>query len=461
MIRNSQRSSSLILRLMASHVSVLCVLAGALGIYFYHSVRSSQEQRIETIVSGRASYYARLVSEMYPIDELKERPLLIAKMLGAERDILAFRHPSGEVVIEVNPDGIPLPPPSTAAASSSTRTVTSDGIEVYWSSVQAKAVETNQPIDVLAGHPMTDERAMLATFRDRFLMATIAGVIVATAIAYGLLRRGLLPVRDMATRAAEIHPGQLHVRLNVVDAPTELRALAGAFNAMLDRLTDGYQRLSQFSADLAHEIRTPLGVLIGQTQVTLAQPRSLDEYKSVLESNLEEFEHLNRLSENMLFLARADEGRQAVDKVTLDMDRELHKIADYFEGLALERDMRFSIEAEGVANVNADLFRRAVGNLVVNAIRHGREGTTVRLRSASAGDRMIIEVENEGAGLSPDQLGRLFDRFYQADAARSGSSSSHGLGLAIVDAIMRLHAGVADVSCPEEGMLRFRLSFPL
>ncbi len=460
MIRNSQRSSSLILRLMASQVFVLCVLTGALGIYFYHSVRSSQEQRIETIVSGRASYYARLVSEMYPLNELKERPLLIAKMLGAERDVLAFRHPSGEVVIEVNPDGIPLPPPSTAAASSSTRTVTSDGIEVYWTSVQAKAMETNQPIEVLAGHPMADEQAMLATFRDRFLMATIAGVIVAAALANGLLRRGLLPVRDMATKAAEVHPGQLHVRLDVLHAPTELRALAGAFNAVLDRLTDGYQRLSQFSADLAHEIRTPLGILIGQTQVTLAQPRSLDEYKSVLESNLEEFEHLNRLSENMLFLARADEGRQVVDKVTLDMDRELHKIADYFEGLALERDMRFSIEAAGVATVNAELFRRAVGNLVVNAIRHGREGTTVLLRSASAADKMIIEVENEGAGLSPDQLGRLFDRFYRADPARSGSSSSHGLGLAIVDAIMRLHAGVADVSCPEAGMIRFRLSFP-
>ncbi|WEX85696.1 heavy metal sensor histidine kinase (plasmid) [Sinorhizobium numidicum] len=446
---------------MASQVLVLCVLTGALGIYFYHSVRSSQEQRIETIVSGRASYYARLVSEMYPIDELKQRPLLIAKMLGAERDVLAFRHPSGEVVIEVNPDGIPLPPPSTAAASSITRTVTSDGIEVYWSSVQAKAMETNQPIEVLAGHPMTDERAMLATFRDRFLMATIAGVIVAAAIAYALLRRGLLPVRDMATKAAEVHPGQLHVRLDVIHAPTELRALAGAFNAMLDRLTDGYQRLSQFSADLAHEIRTPLGVLIGQTQVTLAQPRSVDEYKSVLESNLEEFEHLNRLSENMLFLARADEGRQVVDKDTVDMDRELHKIADYFEGLALERDMRFSIEAAGAANVSADLFRRAVGNLVVNAIRHGREGTTVRLRSACVGENAIVEVENEGVSLSPEQLDRLFDRFYRADAARSGSSSSHGLGLAIVDAIMRLHAGAADVSCPEEGMIRFRLSFPM
>ncbi|WP_455874245.1 hypothetical protein [Rhizobium yanglingense] len=141
--------------------------------------------------------------------------MLIAKMLGAERDVLAFRHPSGEVVIEVNPDGIPLPPP-TAAASSNARTVTSAGIEVYWTSVQTKALDTNEPIEVVAGHPMTDEQAMLATFRDRFLMATIAGVIVAAAIAYALLRRGLLPVRDMATKAAEVHPGQLHVRLDVI-----------------------------------------------------------------------------------------------------------------------------------------------------------------------------------------------------------------------------------------------------
>lgn len=459
-LRKARGSSSLVARLLLSYVLVLSLLTGTLGVYFYHSVRGEQERRIETIVSGRVTYFARLVSQAYSLSELKERPLLVAKMLGAERDVLVFRKPSGEVLIEVNPDTIPLPPPATETPFTQ-RTLTPEGTEVFWAAEQIKALGTDTLVEVLAGHPMTNERAMLARFRDRFLMATIAGVALATALAYGLLRRGLSPVRAMAARTREIHPGRLDVRLDASGAPSELRSLALAVNAMLDRLADGYQRLSQFSADLAHEIRTPLGVLIGQTQVTLAQPRSSDEYRTMLESNLEEFEHLTRLSENMLFLARADEGRQAIDRVEVDMARELSKIADYFEGLALERDMSFEIEASGTANVSLDLFRRAVGNLVANAIHYGHAGKTIRLRAERRSDQAVVEVENEGEYLSADQLVRLFDRFYRGDTARSGTATSHGLGLAIVAAIMRLHAGAAQASCSQDGVICFRLSFPL
>lgn len=460
MMRLRLHLNSLIVRLLLACIGVLCLLTGALGTYFYHSVRLAQEHRIETVLSGRAAYFARLVSEMYPLEELKERPLLVARMLGAERDVLAFRHTSGDPVIEVNPDRLPLPPVLDAERPLIRQTVTTDGVEVYWASVRTRALTTNDTIDVLVGHPMSEERAMLATFRDRFFMATLAGVAMAAAIAFCLLKRGLQPVHQMATRAAEVHPGQLHVRLDVKTAPSELRALAAAFNAMLDRLADGYQRLSQFSADLAHEIRTPLGILIGQTQVTLVQPRSPEEYRAILESNLEEFESLNRLSENMLFLARADEGRQQVERSAIDLDRELGKILDYFEGLALERDMAFSLEASGTASASADLFRRAIGNLIVNAIRHGREGTTIRIRADASEGQATVHVINAVDDLSSVQLHRLFDRFYQADQARSGNSASHGLGLAIVDAIMRLHGGSAEVSCPQAGEIRFRLVFP-
>ncbi|MDC7746561.1 heavy metal sensor histidine kinase [Rhizobium binxianense] len=465
MTSGASRPSSLMLRMTVSYVAVLCILSATLGTYFYHSVRQSQEQRIESLTSGRASYYARLVHEMYSVAELHDRPLLIASMLGAERDVLVFRRPSGEVVIEVNQDEIPLPQllPDTKGhgfAAVAFKTTTAAGTEVYWASARTTALQSNSPLEVIAGYQMTNERAMLAAYRERIILSTVAGVAAATLVAYGLLRRGLRPVHDMAAKAAEIHPGRLDLRLDPMAAPAELRALARAFNATLDRLADGYQRLSQFSADLAHEIRTPLGVLIGQTQVTLAKPRTSDEYQLVLESNLEEFERLSRLAENMLFLARADHGSQQIERTRIDMGGELQKIADYFEGPAFERNVSFSIEADGIACANLDLFRRAVSNLVFNAIRHGREGSIVRLCATSAGDQAIVEVENRGSSPSPEQLSRLFDRFYRADPSRSAATESHGLGLAIVDAIMRLHRGEAEVSCPEHDLIRFRLSFP-
>jgi two-component system, OmpR family, heavy metal sensor histidine kinase CusS len=459
------RPISLVFRVTASHSIVLCLLAVALGAYSYHSMRRSQEERVEQMISGRASYYAGLVHQLYSVAELREKPVLIINMLGAEGDVLIFRNPSGEPIIAVNPQNIPVPPPTAMPQDGRRRHVVTEltnasGADVYWASAITTTLQTETPIEVLVGHPMTGESGMLALFREQMLLAIIAGIILSAAVSYILLIRGLRPVHAMARQAAQINPGHLDVRLDPMAAPTELRRLALAFNDMLDRLADGYQRLSQFSADLAHEIRTPLGVLIGQTQVTLAKPRSVDEYQQILDSNLEEFERLRRLSENMLFLARAENGRQHVQWTDIDMGRELHKIADYFEGPALDRNITFDVDASGVARADADLFRRAVSNLVANAIHHGVEGTIVRLKASVEAGRAAVIVENKAPWMGDEQLGRLFDRFYRGDASRTAASESHGLGLAIVDTIMRLHQGDISVSRPAEDEIRFRLSFP-
>jgi two-component system heavy metal sensor histidine kinase CusS len=239
-----------------------------------------------------------------------------------------------------------------------------------------------------------------------------------------------------------------------------LRRLTSAFNAMLDRLSDGYERLSQFSADLAHEIRTPVGVLVGQTQVTLGQDRSVDEYQAVLESNLEELERVGRIIENILFLAQADHEGFAIETAPLDLAGELTTIAEYFEGLAQERELRFDINATGSVHANAMLWRRAISNLVVNAVRYADTGTTIRLSGHQDGQHTTVAVENTGAPIAPTQLNRLFDRFYRGDAARSVFTESNGLGLAIVKAIMVLHDGSAEVSCTSHGLICFSLRFP-
>ncbi len=451
---------------------IACVVIGTLGAYFYHSAEVSLQLRADVVLTGRVEHFSRIVQDLYSVSELKKRPLLFETMLGAEEDVLLFRRPGEAPFVDVNPAGVAVPSfPSDTAGTAGTvgrlpdladirQTRLPDGVPVHWAMATAKAREDGAEVDVIAGHPMTQEVRMLAAYRNRIVLATVIGMLAATLLAYYVLRRALRPVREIANQAAQISPASLSVRLNSDAAPVELRQLTHAFNAMLDRLADGYQRLSQFSADLAHEIRTPIGALIGQTQVTLARPREPDEYQQLLESNLEELNRLSHIAENILFLAHADHAALSVEREPVALREELVRIADYFEGPADERGMRFEIDASGVASVNPMLCRRAINNLVINAVRYGAADTIVHLRGTQDETGATVVVENEGEPIPEAQLDRLFDRFYRADAARSASTESSGLGLAIVKAIMHLHGGTARVECPTPRVVRFELRFP-
>ncbi|CAH2792864.1 MAG: Heavy metal sensor histidine kinase [uncultured Paraburkholderia sp.] len=254
-------------------VLVACVVIGTLGAYFYRSAEVSLRQRADVVLTGRVEHFSRIVRDLYLVSELKNRPLLLFEtMLGAEQDVLVFRHPGEPPFVDVNPGGIALPQALQAGNDGRLPTVDDiqqthlpDGTPVHWAMAMAKAHEDGTEVEVIAAHPMTQEVCMLAAYRNRILLATFTGMLAATLLAYYVLRRALRPVREIATRTAQISPASLAVRLDSKAAPVELRQLTQAFNAMLDCLDDGYQRLSQFSADLAHEIRTPVGALIGQT----------------------------------------------------------------------------------------------------------------------------------------------------------------------------------------------------
>lgn len=457
---------SLTARTTVLFAAIACVVIGTLGAYFYHSAQVSLERRADVVLTARVEHFSRIVRDLYSVSELKNRPVLFESMLGAEEDVLLFRRPGEAPFIDVNPAGIAVPVLQAGVQNrlptlpDIRQTLLPDGVPVHWAIATVKAREDGSEVEVIAAHPMTQEVRMLAAYRNRIVLATLTGMLAATLLAYYVLRRTFRPVREIATRAAQISPASLSVRLDSEAAPLELRQLTHAFNAMLDRLADGYQRLSQFSADLAHEIRTPVGALIGQTQVTLAKPRDADEYQQVLESNLEELNRLSHIAENILFLAHADHAALSIDREPVDLRDELVRIADYFEGPADERGMHFTVDAQGMASVNPMLCRRAINNLVVNAVRYGANNTVVRLSGTQDERGATVVVENDGAPIPDEQLNRLFDRFYRADAARSAFTESSGLGLAIVRAIMHLHGGTARVVCPVPGVVRFELRFP-
>lgn len=269
-------------------------------------------------------------------------------------------------------------------------------------------------------------------------------------------RRGLRPLRQMTGVARQVSAQSLTARLPLEGIPAELRELGEAFNAMLARLEDAFARLSAFSADIAHELRTPLSNLLTQTQVTLGQPRELAEYREALHSNLEELQHLAQMVGDMLLLAKADNGLLQTRREPLLLESELTALADYFAPLAEDAEVNIRVEAEGTLTADRLLLRRALSNLIDNALRFTPAGGELRLSATPT----RIEVANQGAEIPFDLRERLFDRFYRADPARREGGAEHaGLGLAITRSIVQAHGG--SIYCESaDGWTRFILEFP-
>jgi two-component system heavy metal sensor histidine kinase CusS len=455
---------SLILRSTLAFALVAMFTVGGAGWYLYESMKSSVMQRTDHAVLARLDHFRKLLSYDLTLDKLKGSPQLFENMLDSEEDIFIIGEPGKVPVISVNPLRAPLPelpsvPPQAPLRDSDLRSGLSlQGVPLRAASVLA--LSGGIEVHLQAAHLMVKEMAMLETFRQRIYGAVGLAFLVTALLGYVLLRRGLRPLRRMTAHAADITPARLHSRLDSQDTPIELQQLSDAFNAMLDRLDDGYQRLMQFSADLAHEIRTPVGSLMGHCQVALRQTRSADEYQALLASNLEELERISRLVESILFLARADEAQSVLERQPLCLGDELQRVAGYFEGLAEERQLSIQTQGDGTLHADPILLRRALSNLVANAIRYADESSDILICVKRQAGDWLIEVQNQGPTLAADALARLFDRFYRGDASRHQSSDSNGLGLAIVAAIMHLHNGRVSVTQPVAGRICFTLAFP-
>ncbi len=305
---------------------------------------------------------------------------------------------------------------------------------------------------------VSHEQALLAVYRRQLLLVLLLGVVVSAGAGALVAARGIAPLTAVTDAARRIGASELHARLDAAHGPAEVKALAGAFNDMLARLEDAFTRLSQFSADLAHELRTPIGNLMGEAEVMLAKPRAAGEYRQVLESALEEYGRLSRMIDSLLFLARAERAAAQVRRARLDARAELEAVREFYDALAQEHGV--AVRCTGAAALDADplLFRRALGNLLANALHHTRAGGQVDLSVEARAGATEVRVRDTGAGIAAEHLPHIFQRFYRADPARS--SPGTGLGLAIVKSIVELHGGAVTVhSRPGEGS-EFILRFP-
>ncbi|WP_192459377.1 heavy metal sensor histidine kinase [Musicola keenii] len=463
------RATSLTVRCSLLFALVATLVVSLVGGYLYGALRHDMYRRSDLQVTGRVEYYRHLLGRNFTLPVLAGNTGLFENMLGSEQDVLLFALPGQKPLINVNPARIVLPlmTPTAVNAALSVDQVRSGATEqgVPLRAVSALVrLDDGQILQIAAAHVMVNEQKMLERYLWRVLSAVAAAFALIGGLGYLVLRRGLKPLWRMTAQAAAIAPHTLSTRVSEADAPQEVRQLIRAFNAMLDRLTEGYQRLTQFSADLAHEIRTPIGALMGHCQVALYQPRNVEEYEMLLSDNIAELERISRMVENILFLARASHEQPVLNLVRLDVASELRRVADYFDMLAEERGITLHCDGQVALTADALLFQRALSNLVANAVRYASADSQVRLTVETLPGRVVVAVSNLAPVLPQDQLARLFDRFYRGDATRSAGSDSSGLGLSIVRAIMTLHGGEATARCDpldgEIGRIVFSLIFP-
>ena len=320
---------------------------------------------------------------------------------------------------------------------------------------------------VVFAYELTQSRQVIKNELQIFVVTLLVGGLLSGLLGVWIARRIVAGPMSLAAAANRISARPMSERLSVARPPTELVDSTLAFNRMLERLEAAFKRLSEFSSDLAHDLRTPINNLLGEAQVALSKPRSADEYRAVLESAVEDYERISRLIENMLFLARADDPHAATNRRWVDLQPVLERGRGYFEMLADERGVLLQIDMHGTEpawqQVWADetLFIRALGNLVSNALRYAPRDTTINVSTTPhEGRGYTLEVTNEGPPIASAYQARIFERSFRIDESRAGSSSGSGLGLAIVKSIMDLHGGTASVISGEGQRTIFRLWFP-
>ncbi|MGR2739099.1 heavy metal sensor histidine kinase [Billgrantia sp. Q4P2] len=315
------------------------------------------------------------------------------------------------------------------------------------------------PVQVLLGLDISHHVHFLDDIR-RYLWTGIAMAAFLTALlGWWLASKGLAPLKRITATARRLSAQRLGERLDERDTPPEMLELVHAFNGMLNRLEADFQRLSEFSADIAHELRTPVSNLLTETQVALSRPRSSVEYQDVLHSNLEELERLARMIADMLFLAKADHGLLPNPAEPVHLDQEVAALLEFYDALAEERQVM--IQANGTATITGDrlMLRRAVANLLSNALRHTPPGGHIAVVIEPHIDDIRLSVQNNGDAIPPEQLARLFERFHRADNIRSHRGEGAGLGLAITRSIVKAHGGNIDAAS-EGGVTTFTIYLP-
>lgn len=426
------------------------VLLSAASAFLYWGLEQSMDQEDRDYIAQKMQVLA-LILQKRPLDRpaLEQEVRVEGQIAERSRSPFLSRvlDQKGQTLLETPGMSSIVPasvfPDAGTAESVQRQWRSSEGVAYVLSAATvSSAIPASPAWRIQAALNVGSDDDILVRYRRDILIVLVGGLLGAAALGAWIARRGLRPIADITRATERIGAQHLQERIKAGPWPKELLSLAVAFDEMLDRLQDAFERLSQFSADLAHELRTPINNLIGEAEVALTRGRPAEEYVRVLQSALEEQGRLARMIDSMLFLAQTDQGRAALSPIQLDARAELQAVADFYQALAEEQGVQ--LICEGQANIVADphLLRRALSNLLSNALKYTSRDQRVILRaSGGQGSEATLSVVDSGIGIATEHLAKLGDRFYRVDPSRTDAPGGAGLGLAIVKSIVALHGG--------------------
>jgi two-component system heavy metal sensor histidine kinase CusS len=442
--RTEARSIATQLVLLFTLCATLLLSCG-LGVFYWMVVRHAFEEDNAVL----ADKLAAIRTDLKQPDGINTVDRELKNLRAGEPAVYWVRiiGPAGTVVTETPgmnrllPPNIFAPPQTSISLSRSTKDYQKDA-KLF------SLVATNETV---AGQPhvlqVAQDRSADERFRKQFgallALALGLGLIASTLIAITVTRRALRPLAEMKRSLERVQPAHLSERIEPAQWPRELQPMVTAFDGMLDRLEDSFTRLSQFSADLAHELRTPIGNMLGEAQVALTRERTSEEYRSIIESSAAECERLSGIIDNLLFLARAESAEQQIERSLFNGRTALEKIASFYRSVAEDRHLNIECSGDGQIFADPALFNRAVGNLIDNALRFTTDRGNIYVSIGNRDGRTEVFVRDTGSGIAPEHLPHVFNRFYRGDASRS--SAGTGLGLALVKSIANLHGGSARI----------------
>ncbi|EIS6473273.1 heavy metal sensor histidine kinase [Salmonella enterica] len=430
---------SMTLRLTISFIAILILVCTGISWTLYRALSKELTYRDDMTLINRAAQMQQLLLDGARPENL---PLYFNRMVDTKQDILLINSPSDHSVA-INHSGIPnerlnMIPLAKNITRETLFRQTVRGTEL--TAVRVIGRSGDYPLTLTIARLATERRQMLEQYRHNSLLISLIAIIVCSALSPLVIRNGLRAITSLSRLTAATDSGTLRQPLAEQALPVELRPLGQALNIMRQKLSDDFGRLNQFADDLAHELRTPVNILLGKNQVMLSQERSIEEYQQALVDNIEELEGLSRLTENILFLARVEHQNIAVKKQPVPLNALVENMLDYFSPLAEEKRIRFISQCQGTVWADKILLQRVLSNLLTNAIRYSDENVVIRIESAYDNNAAEIRVANPGNPAADP--GKLFRRFWRGDNARH--TTGFGLGLSLVNAIAMLHGGSAS-----------------